>query len=158
MNYADYRFLQLFCLCALRFAIGWHFLYEGLVKFLDGNWTSYAYLKDAGGFFAPFYHALADNPEWLYWCDQLNIVGLILIGLSLLLGVFVHWSASAGILLLLLYYLSHIPGITTDFLMPVSGNHLWIDNQVIEILALGVIYLFPTSHRVGLARWVGQTY
>jgi thiosulfate dehydrogenase [quinone] large subunit len=39
-----------------RAAIGWHFLYEGLVKLWNKNWSAESYLLNATGPFAAFYH------------------------------------------------------------------------------------------------------
>ena len=33
----------------LRVAIGWHFLYEGITKVLNPNWSSIGYLMDSKG-------------------------------------------------------------------------------------------------------------
>jgi len=51
----QYSRSQLFWLVALRVLIGWYFLYEGLTKVLAPNWTSFGYLKDSKGLFAPLF-------------------------------------------------------------------------------------------------------
>ena len=45
----------------LRIAIGWHFLYEGLIKLQAGDWSAAGYLSGAVGPAADFYHSLANN-------------------------------------------------------------------------------------------------
>ena len=50
----NYTTTQLFWLVALRVLIGWHFLYEGLVKVVNPNWSSAGYLMDSQGFFSGF--------------------------------------------------------------------------------------------------------
>lgn len=67
--------------------IGWHFLYEGLIKLLAENWSAESFLNNAQGFLSGFYHWLAMSPERLTVIDFLNVWGLILIGLALSLGV-----------------------------------------------------------------------
>ena len=38
---------QLVVVTLLRIAIGWHFLYEGVVKLLNPNWSSAAFLIES---------------------------------------------------------------------------------------------------------------
>ncbi len=53
----NYSNTQLFWLVALRVLIGWHFLYEGLVKVINPNWSSAGYLMDSQGFLAGFFQS-----------------------------------------------------------------------------------------------------
>ena len=147
-----YTKLQSFALVALRITIGWHFLYEGGVKVLNPHWTSKAFLLDSGGFLKDFYSQLAGNQAFLSVSDYANAWGLTLIGLSLLLGIFTRYSGIAGIVLLLLYYLSHpaFPGI--QYLFPSDGSYFIINKTLVELFALLVIFAFPTSDIFGLQR------
>ena len=56
---------QTLTLVSLRLAIGWHFLYEGIVKLANPNWTSAGYLLDSAGFMKSFFFSLASNPDVL---------------------------------------------------------------------------------------------
>lgn len=147
-----YTKLQSFALVVLRITIGWHFLYEGGVKVLNPHWTSKAYLLDSGGFLKDFFTQLAGNQALLSISDYANAWGLTLIGLSLLLGLFTRYSSIAGIILLLLYYLSHpaFPGI--QYLFPSDGSYFIINKTLVELFALFVIFAFPTSDIFGLPR------
>ena len=93
----------------IRTAIGWHFLYEGLIKLFAAEWSAASYLNNTYGFLSGYYHWLAVSPVRLEIVDFLNIWGLILIGLALFLGLFVRWSSLAGALLLMLYYFAYPP-------------------------------------------------
>lgn len=143
---------QITVLILLRIAIGWHFLYEGLVKLLNPNWTSAGYLMDSQGFMKGFFHYLATNSTILEIVDILNIVGLIAIGLGLILGFLASKVAIAGIVLLGLYYLSHPPFIGLQYAMPSEGSYLFINKIFLEIIALAVISAFPTSKVIGIDR------
>jgi thiosulfate dehydrogenase [quinone] large subunit len=145
-------------LLALRLLIGWHFLYEGLVKVLNPKWTSLGYLIDSQGWFAPLFQSMADNPGTLAVINFLNEWGLILIGLSLILGCLTRLGSIGGILLLCLYYFSHPPFVGSEdlFMLPREGAYLWVDRNLIEIVALAVLYVFPTSHVFGLDKYVSQ--
>ncbi len=145
---------QTFWLVALRVAIGWHFLYEGLYKMFKTGWTAKHYLNDADGWFAESFIDMADNPTLLNFVDTLNIWGLTFVGLGLIVGCFTRYASIGGIVLLLLFYVSHIPFIGADYIIPAEGNYLWLDKNIIEICALMVIIALPTSHIIGIDRYI----
>lgn len=146
--------LQLSALVILRVSIGWHFLYEGGVKILNPHWTAKSYLLDSGGFLKGLFEQIAGNQSFLTISDYANAWGLALIGLSLIVGLFTRYSSIAGIVLLLLYYLSHpaFPGI--EYLFPSDGSYFIINKTLVELFALVVIFAFPTSYIFGLQRLI----
>ena len=93
----------------LRAAIGWHFLYEGLIKLFADKWSAASYLNNTYGFLSGFYHWLTTSPMRMEAVDLLNVWGLILIGLALFVGLCVRWTSIAGALLLTLYYFAYPP-------------------------------------------------
>ena len=93
----------------IRAAVGWHFLYEGLIKLFSENWSAASYLNNTFGFLSGYYHWLAATPARLAVVDFLNVWGLILIGLALFVGLTVRWASVAGAFLLLLYYFAYPP-------------------------------------------------
>lgn len=145
---------QLTWLVVLRVAIGWHFLYEGLIKLFNPAWSPMGYLMDSKGFLAPVYHWMASDPAILNVVDFLNEWGLVLIGLGLVLGAFTRLATLAGMLLLVFYYLSHPPLPGLSYALPSEGSYFLIDKVVIEFIALGVIYMFPTSRVIGMDRLI----
>src|SRR3990167_3678185 len=52
-------------LTLLRMVIGWHLLYEGMVKILDSGWTAESYLLESSGKLAPGFRYLAESPTLL---------------------------------------------------------------------------------------------
>jgi uncharacterized membrane protein YphA (DoxX/SURF4 family) len=122
---------------ALRVAVGWYFLYEGMIKLFDPGWTSFSYLSGTSGFLSGFYHALAANPVVLRIVDLLNVWGLVLIGLGLFTGLLVRYAAAAGVLLLSLYYFAYPP-----FGASVFGASEGITYIVDRIFILGMVLLF----------------
>jgi thiosulfate dehydrogenase [quinone] large subunit len=58
-----YSNTQLSWLVILRIAIGWHFLYEGMVKLLNPNWSSVGFLLDSNGLLKSFFYSLASDPS-----------------------------------------------------------------------------------------------
>jgi len=127
----------------MRIAIGWHFAYEGLTKLMDPSWSSIGYLNSSSGLFAGLFHWLASSDVLLQIIDQLNIWGLILIGLGLMLGILIRPTALAGVVLLALYYFANPP-----LFAPISfgeGSNLIVTKTLVELFALIVIAAFPTA-------------
>jgi uncharacterized membrane protein YphA (DoxX/SURF4 family) len=138
----------------LRVAIGWHFLYEGLVKIISGNWTSEGYLSGTTGFMSDFFHWIAGSPALLSMADILNMYGLLFIGLALFIGIFIRLAAWSGVLLLTLYYFAYPP--FGSPLLDLSEGHLFIVNrQFIEAIALAVIALV-SNKGYGIGNLVGR--
>jgi len=150
----EYSKWQFIWLVTLRVAIGWHFLYEGMVKVVNPNWSSVSYLLDSEGLLKGLFYRLAANPDILNIIDFLNVWGLIVIGLGLILGSFSRLAISSGIVLLGFYYISHPPFIGLKYALPMEGSYLIINKVLIELIALIVLLLFPTSKIIGLDRFI----
>jgi thiosulfate dehydrogenase [quinone] large subunit len=141
---------QAIALLTLRIVVGWHFLYEGASKLLTPGWSSRAYLLDSQGFLAGFFHWIANNEGLLKAADIMNEWGLTLIGLALVLGLFNRIATLAGIFLLLLYYLSHPAWTGLEYMFPSEGNYFIVNKNVVEMMALLVLFFFPTGHVAGV--------
>ncbi|MDX9748427.1 MAG: DoxX family membrane protein [Paludibacter sp.] len=151
----SYSPLQLTGLVVLRVLIGWYFLYEGITKFLSPNWSAYGYLMDSKGPLGQFFMWLADMPLVMTVINYLNIYGLILVGLSLLLGIFSRLGSIGAATMLVLYYFSHPPTLDAVYALRPEGSYLWIDKNVIILVAVVVTgLLFPNSHRIGIDRYI----
>ena len=149
-----YSNIQLSWLVILRIAIGWHFLYEGMVKLLNPNWSSVGFLLDSNGLLKSFFYSLASDPSLVYFIDMINIWGLILIGLGLILGFLARPACIFGIILLSMYYLSHPPFPGLRYAVPNEGSYLIINKTLIELLALVVLFVFPNSRFIGVDRFI----
>ncbi|MFV0505735.1 MAG: DoxX family protein [Bacteroidales bacterium] len=143
-------FWQSTWLVVLRILIGWHFLYEGIVKVLNPKWTSFGYLMDSGGFMPDFFKWIAQSERLLPIVDLCVEWGLVVIGACLIMGLFTRLFTVLGIIMLLFFYLSHPPCISTNYAMPSEGSYLWIDKNLIEIAALALTSSFRTSRIMGL--------
>jgi uncharacterized membrane protein YphA (DoxX/SURF4 family) len=135
----------------LRVAIGWHFLYEGLTKLLNPEWTAAGYLQSATGPLAGMYHAMAASEGTLMVVNILNTWGLVLIGLGLFLGLFTRIAQVAGIALLFMYYISHPPVLTEPGFFR-EGSYFFISKDFLEMLSLVVLMFFRTGDFLGLDR------
>lgn len=150
----QYSNSQLTWLVALRVIIGWHFLYEGMVKVSNPNWSSVSYLLDSSGIFKGLFLSIATNPDFLNIADILNMWGLIAIGVGLILGAFTRVALWSGIVLLVFYYLSHPPFIGLSYAMPMEGSYLFVNKVLIELIAMVVLVVFPTGRQIGLDRFL----
>lgn len=147
MNSPNFSAVQRFTLILLRILIGWHFLYEGVIKAYNPSWTAKGYLLSAS-ILKPFFAWLASD-SLISTINMLNIAGLMAIGISLLMGIKVRWGCVAGILLLAFYYLAHppFPGLPQG---PSEGSYWIVNKNLIEIAALLVIFQFPLTGVFGL--------
>lgn len=141
---------QIFWLVTLRVVIGWHFLYEGVVKLANPNWSSAGYLLDSAGFLKEFFYWLASDPAMLNTVDFMNVWGLIAIGLGLILGLLTKPALWAGIILLAFYYLSHPPLVGISYGLPMEGSYLLVNKTLIELIAMIVLMYFPTGIAIGI--------
>lgn len=137
----------------LRILIGWHFLYEGVIKMYNPAWSSKGYLLSAS-FLKPFF-AWLSGEAMITIVDTLNIVGLVAIGAALILGIKIRWASVGGILLLALYYLAHppFPGFDPG---QAEGSYWIVNKNLIEMAALLVLYQFPVYSAFGIERFFSR--
>lgn len=146
----NYSKAQLTFLVILRIFIGWHFLYEGMVKVLNPNWSAAAYLMDSKGMFSQFFINMSSNAGLMKVVDFMNEWALVAVGLALIVGCFARLASIGGILLLLLYTFSHPALIGVKYMMPMEGNYFLIDKNLVELAALTVLFVFPTARIIGI--------
>ena len=139
----------------MRIFIGWHFLFEGIVKLFNPEWTSFGYLASAQGPLKTVFLALTSEGV-IGWVDALNMTALILVGVTLILGIFEKFGAFVGIALLAMYYLAH-PSFPWLPEANVEGHYWFVNKNLIELAACLVIYQFPTSQYFGLNRIFNKT-
>jgi len=150
---------QQFCLVALRTVIGWHFAYEGFYKLmLPGwsrtgerlaSWSAAGYLKGATGPLAPVFHGLAANASLMHAIDLMVPIGLLLVGLSLMLGLLTQMGCAGAMLFLVTFYVSQPPFSG----MPhagAEGSYLFVNKNLIELVAVLTILAFRTGAIAGL--------
>jgi thiosulfate dehydrogenase (quinone) large subunit len=155
-NTKEYTNLQTILLVALRILLGWYFLYEGIVKIANPDWSSFGYLMDSQGSFAGIFHRMAASANAVAVVDIMNKWGLTLIGLGLMLGLLTRLALISGMLLLIIYYCSHPPLASVTYMMPQEGSYLWVNKTLIEFFTLAVLLVFPTGHIVGIDRLISK--
>lgn len=137
-------------LITLRFLIGWHLLYEGIYKLIHPEWSSIAFLAQSEWIFSGIAEWIISDAGILHMVDMLNTWGLIAIGLGLVLGLFTRPAAIAGTALLMLYYLFNPPFIGAGTSVPLEGNYLLVNKNLIEAVTLVLIAVSPAARRYGL--------
>lgn len=132
-------------LLLLRVLLGWHFFFAGITKVLEGNWTAAGYLGGVGEAnpFYGFFQAMAGS-DWMWLIDLLNMWGLTLVGVALLLGAFVRFSAFWGAVMMWFYWASSLP----------LANSIFIDDHIIYIVLLFALGAFGAGRYYGLDRYI----
>ncbi len=126
----------------LRLALGWYFLYAGVSKILNPEWSAAGYLGSAKTL-APLYIWFA-SPANIGWINIVNEWGLALIGLLLILGLWVRYASIVGIAFMILYY---FPALS----FPYAGEHAYlIDNHVIFLLVFLLFIVARAGNYFGL--------
>ncbi len=144
-------------LVLLRTLIGWHFLYEGYYKLMlpawtrggtpIGKWSAAGYLAAATGPLAGVFHALSASSGPVI--DLAVPIGLTLVGLSLMLGLFTRVGCWGAMAMLALFYLSAIP-LTGAPVPGQEGEYILVSKNLIELVAVAVILTFRTERIAGL--------
>ncbi len=95
---------------SLRILMAWVFFQAGLEKLLDPDgWSAATYLENAvvdANPLAELFAGMAGSPL----IDGLVIFGQLAIGIALLLGVLVRFSAFCGALMMIMFWLSALEG------------------------------------------------
>ena len=100
------------------------------------------------------FQAIVENETLMNITDMLNMLGLTLIGLALILGLFTRIAAICGSLLMLLYYIAYPPflgymqGIVTE------GSYLLVNRNLIELVVLIALFFVPRNMMYSIDRLV----
>lgn len=157
--------MKSFPLIALRTLVGWHFAYEGYYKLMQPGWSrgggliapfsAAGYLKSATGPLAGVFHAMAAHPSIVHATDLAVPIGLLLVGLSLMLGLFTQIGCAGAMAFLALFYLSQPP--LSGMPQPgAEGAYLFVNKNLIELAAVTTVMAFRTGEIAGLDRLLLQ--
>lgn len=132
----------------MRIALGWLFFYAGFMKIITPGWSAAGYLGTAKTF-AGFYAFLA-SPSVLPVINFIVAWGLLLLGLSLILGLFLRLSTVLGAVLMFLFYL---PVLTFPY---IGKNYFLVDDHIIFLLALLILGNAHAGRFWGLETWCSK--
>src|SRR3990172_6957948 len=139
---------QKFFLFLLGVSLGWMFFYAGITKVMNPEWSAAGYMKGAKTF-AGFYQFLT-QPGMLPVINFINEWGLLLLGVSLIFGVFVRLSSILGAVLMLLYYFPIL-----DFPYPNAPSFI-VDEHIIYVAVLLVLAALRAGRVWGLENWCSR--
>lgn len=144
-------------LTLVRIIVGWHFLYEGVVKLVSKTWTAGPYLSGSRWIFGGIFQEIVNNNVLMSITDTLNILGLTLIGLALILGIYTRLASICGALLMFLYFVAYPPFLKYIQGVVVEGSYLWVNRNLIELVVLVALAFVPAGMMYGadrlLAAW-----
>ena len=132
-----------------RLAMAWTFIYAASHQVFDPNWSVAGFLKGTKTFhdvYAPF-----TSPAWAPAITFLVGYGHLLIGLSLLVGLFVRVSAGFGILLMLMYWTAHM-----DFPYIDNKNNFLLYFHIVYAGVLLQLIVERAGHVWGLDSWAAK--
>jgi thiosulfate dehydrogenase [quinone] large subunit len=126
-----------------RLTMAWTFLYAASHQVFDPNWTVVGFLSHTKTFHDLF--AVFTTPTMAPITTVLVEYGHLLIGLSLLFGLMVRVSASAGVLLMLTYWLAHM-----DWPFIENKNNFILDYHLVYAGVLVFLIVKQAGHVWGL--------
>ena len=135
---------QKIALFLLRISLGWLFFYAGITKVLNPEWSAVGYLTKAKSFGWLF--GWLATPSVLPIVNFVNEWGLVLLGVSLILGIGVRLSSILGAILMFLYY------IPLGFPHP-NPHSFIVDEHVVYALALILFANLKAGRVWGLENW-----
>jgi thiosulfate dehydrogenase [quinone] large subunit len=71
-----------------------------------------------------------------------------------MLGLLTRTATVAAMVLLFLYYIAAPPFASYAYAMPTEGSYLVVNKVLIELVALAVLFAFPTGKLFGLDRFL----
>ena len=133
----------------LRLSMAWTFLYAASHQVLVPGWSATGFLAHTKTFHGLF--ALFTGPGIGPVVSFLVEYGHLLIGLSLLFGLFVRASSLAAIALMILYWMAHM-----DFPYISDTNNFLLDEHIVYALVLALLIVRHAGHITGLDSWMAR--
>ncbi len=112
-------------------------------SWLAGNSPTFVFLSNNKGVFSSWFQSLAGSGlvDWLF------MMGLLGIGLALIFGIGMKIAVYSGSLLMFLMWLASLP----------LKNHPFVDDHIIYILVLWVLYFLEAGKHFGFGNWWSRT-
>ena len=138
-----------YSLLALRLVMGVVFFLPGIQQAWNPNFSVRGLLVygiPEGNPFVGFWAMLGNEFAWLF--TPLNSIGLTLVGLALIVGAFVRFSAFTGSVMMFFYYLTALHGGLLQGL-PLANGYV-VDDHIVYILLLFGLGAFGSGRIMGL--------
>jgi thiosulfate dehydrogenase (quinone) large subunit len=132
----------------LRLLMGWTFLYAAIHHFGDDKFVA-GFLSHTKTFHDVYAPMTSDKyAPILTFCVE---YGHLLIGLSLVFGLFVRLSAPFAIMIMLLYWTAHM-----DYPYIENPNNFLVDYHIVYALVLVVLIVKNAGHAWALDGWLSR--
>jgi len=128
----------------LRLTLGWIFVWAGFDKLIRGFSASAFLLHGTQGPLTFWFHSLGGSQMATNIVNPLVVWGEILIGITLIFGIFTRAGAFWGAVMMMLYYLAQFP----------PAQNPWLDEHLMYILLLGLLGALGAGRILGLDAWV----
>ena len=145
-----------YSLLSLRVVMGFVFLIPGLQQWWNPDFSVRGLLVygiPKGNPLIDFWAYLGN--EWAILFTPMNILGLTCIGLALIVGAFVRFSAFTGSVMMFFYYLTALHGGPLEGL-PLANGYV-IDDHIVYILLLFGLGAFGSGRILGVDAWLEET-
>jgi len=136
-----------YALFALRIIMGWTFFYAGITKVINPDWSVRPFLLYGipdGNPLTGLWTTMANDWAWLL--TPLNQVGLTLVGIALILGLFFRFSAFWGGVMMLFYWVASYP----------FDNSFLVDYHLVYVFLLFGLGAFGAGRILGLDARIEQ--
>jgi thiosulfate dehydrogenase [quinone] large subunit len=130
-----------YSLLSLRLVMGWTFFLPGIKHAWNPEWSARGLLMySANKPGNPLQPLWAEMVEWVWILTPLNSIGLTLVGLALILGAFVRFSAFWGSVMMMFYWAAALP----------LENAFLVDDHIVYVLLLFGLGAFGSGRILGL--------
>lgn len=136
-------------LLAFRLLMAWTFLYAASHQVLNPKFSAAAFLRETKTFH-DIYAVLA-TPSLDPILTFLVSYGHLAIGLSLLVGLMVRFSAACGVALLMMYWTAHM-----DWPFIENRNNFIVDYHIVYSAVLIFLIARRAGHVAGLDTWASS--
>ncbi len=124
----------------MRLTMGWIFLWSGLDKLVT-DFSSAGFLTNATtGPLSGWFESLGANQAALDVIDPLVVWGQILIGITLVFGVFTRSGLFWATVMMMMFYLAQFP----------PANNPFIDEHLVYIIVFGLLGALGAGRILGL--------
>jgi thiosulfate dehydrogenase (quinone) large subunit len=128
----------------LRLTMGWIFVWAGFDKLIRGFSASGFLLHSTQGPLTFWFHSLGSSQTALNIVNPLVVWGEILIGLTLVFGIFTRAGLFWGAVMMMLYYLAQFPPAQNPFM----------DYYLVYIVVFALLGALGAGRIAGLDAWV----
>jgi len=128
----------------LRLTMGWIFLWSGMDKLVTDFSASGFLVNATQGPLGGWFQDLGRNQTALDVINPLVIWGQILIGTTLVLGLFTRAGLFWGAVMVMMFYLAQFP----------PANNPFMDEHLVYILIFGLLGALGAGRILGVDAWI----